>query len=132
VTVRGLLDTSVFIANEMGRPLETALLPLNSFVSAVTMAELQVGVFAARDTDTRARRLRTFEVASTIDALPIDAVAASEWSRLRYRLFEAGRRADINDLWIASVALANGMPVVTQESGFEVLVDLGGPEIILV
>jgi len=132
VTVRGLLDTSVFIANEMGRPLVTALLPQDSYVSVITMAELQLGVFAARDTDTRARRMRTFEVACTIDALPIDAVAASEWARLRFRLFEAGRRANINDLWIASVALAHGMPVVTQDSGFEELADLGGPEIILV
>lgn len=132
MTARGLLDTSVFIANESGRPLETALLPQDSFVSAITMAELQVGVFAARDTDTRARRLRTFEVAGLIESLPIEAVAASEWARLRYRLFEAGRRANINDLWIASVALAHGMPVVTQDSGFEVLADLGGPEIILV
>ena len=108
------------------------LLPEESFVSAITMAELQVGVFAAGDTDTRARRLRTFEVASMIEALPIEAVAASEWARLRYRLFEAGRRANINDLWIASVALAHGIPVVTKDNGFEVLVDLGGPEVILV
>ncbi|MEO6472301.1 MAG: type II toxin-antitoxin system VapC family toxin [Aeromicrobium sp.] len=132
MTGRGLLDTSVFIANELGRRLDSSLVPQNSFICVVTLAELQLGVLAAKDTDTRARRLRTFEVASTIEPLPVDATAAAEWARLRYRLFEEGRRANINDLWIASVALAHEMPVVTQDGDFESLVDLGGPDVILV
>lgn len=132
MTQRGLLDTSVFIARESGRRLDTSLLPDESFVSVVTLAELQLGVLAAKDTDSRARRLRTFEVASTIEPVPVDANAASEWARLRYRLFEEGRRANVNDLWIASVALSHQMPVVTQDGDFELLVDLGGPDVVLV
>jgi hypothetical protein len=50
---RGLLDTSVFIANETGRALNPAGLPDESAISAVTIAELQVGVHAAADTDVR-------------------------------------------------------------------------------
>lgn len=38
----------------------------------------------------------------------------------------------INDLWIAAVALANGLPVVTQDSGFDVLAELGALEVIRV
>ena len=37
-----------------------------------------------------------------------------------------------NDLWIAAVALANGLPVVTQDSGFDVLAELGALEVIRV
>src|SRR6185503_2378584 len=58
---RGLLDTSVLIANESGRPLDLGRLPNEVAVSAVTIAELYVGVLAARDVDARARRLATLE-----------------------------------------------------------------------
>lgn len=129
---KGLLDTSVFIADESGRELNSSLLPTESFVSVVTLAELQVGVLAAKDTDTRARRMRTLEVAGIIEPLQVDAAAAAEWARLRYRLHEAGLRANINDLWIASIALARGLPVITQDGDFEALRDLGGPAVVYV
>lgn len=38
----------------------------------------------------------------------------------------------VNDLWIAAVALANGLPVVTRDSGFDVLAELGALEVIRV
>jgi predicted nucleic acid-binding protein len=129
---RGLLDTSVLIASETGRPLDTAKIPDESFVSVITLAELRAGVLAARDTDTRARRLSTLEAISDVDVLPIDDRAAAQWARLRFRLHETGRRATVNDLWIASVALAHGLPVVTQDADYDVLLDLGGPAVIRV
>lgn len=127
-----MLDTSVFIADESGRKLDTSLLPNESYVSVVTLAELRVGVLAAKDTDTRARRMRTLEVVSTIEPLPIDAAVAAEWARLRFRIHEAGRRVNVNDLWIAAVALAHGLPVVTQDGDFASMVDLGGPRVVKV
>ena len=129
---RGLLDTSVFIATESQRPVAVELLPDESFVSVITIAELEAGVLAARDTDTRARRLRTLQIAGQIEPLLIDPASAHHWARMRFRLFETGRRAKVNDLWIASVALANDMSVVTQDADFDVLAELGGPEIVRV
>ena len=38
----------------------------------------------------------------------------------------------VNDLWIAAVALANGLPVVTRDSGFDVLAELGALAVIRV
>ena len=32
----------------------------------------------------------------------------------------------INDLWIAAVALANGLPIVTQDQDFDALPDFPG------
>ncbi len=129
---RGLLDTSVFIASETGRPLDDTLLPSESWVSVITLAELRAGVLAARDTEIRARRLATLEAATGIAALSVDETAAAHWARLRYRLHEAGRRANVNDLWIASIALAHGMPVITQDADYEVLEGLSGPGVIRV
>ena len=120
----GLLDTSVFIAQEAGRELESERLPEEGFVSVITWGELHAGVHVAADTDTRARRLRTLERVGEVSLLTVGPEAAAHWGRLRARLAEAGRRASVNDLWIAAIALANDLPVVTQASDFDVLAEL--------
>lgn len=115
---RGLLDTSVFIAGESGRRLDAERLPDEVAVSAVTVAELHVGVLAARDVETRARRLATLEAIGDIEVLPVDEAVAATWARLRVHLAEARRRLNVNDLWIAATALAHDLPVVTQDDDF--------------
>ena len=128
----GLLDTSVLIAAETGRALDAAALPDRLAVSVITIAELHAGIYAARDTETRAARLATLESISSLEALPVDEAAAREWARMRYRLAESQRRINVNDLWIAAIAVSRGMPVVTQDRDYEPLTGLGGPAVILV
>jgi predicted nucleic acid-binding protein len=128
----GLLDTSVFIARETGRRLDSDALPEQTAVSVVTIGELHAGVLAAPDTATRARRLSTLGYASAVEALPITAEAARRWAELRVRLAEQGRRAKVNDLWIAAVAKANRMDVVTQDDDFDAIEAAGGPSVIRV
>jgi len=123
---RGLLDTSVFIASESARPLAVERLPHEVAVSAVTIAELHVGVLAARDVDTRARRLATLETTADLELLRVDEHVAAAWARLRVHLSEAGRRLNVNDLWIAATALANDIPVVTQDDDFGPVEGVGG------
>jgi len=127
-----LLDTSVLIARETGRRLDVDALPEQTAVSVVTLGELHAGVLAARDTATRARRLATLQAASAVEALPVTAEAARRWAELRVRLAEQGRRAKVNDLWIAAVAIANGMDVLTQDEDFDVIEHAGGPPVIRV
>ncbi len=129
---RALLDTSVLIAQESGRALDAESVPEQTAVSVVTVAELHVGVLAARDTTTRARRLATLDAVSGVEALPITAEAARHWATLRTRLAEEGRTAKINDLWIAAVAAANGMDVVSQDDDFDAIEIVGGPTVIRV
>jgi predicted nucleic acid-binding protein len=114
----GLLDTSVFIARETGRPLETAALPDESGVSAVTVGELRLGVLQAADDATRSTRLSTLAAAQRLEPLPVDEQVAASWALLRRRLREAGVRMEVNDSWIAATAMAHGMAVVTQDLGF--------------
>jgi hypothetical protein len=127
-----LLDTSVLIASESGRRLETGLLPEQTALSVVTIGELHAGVLAAADTPTRARRLSTLEAASAVEALPVTTEAARRWAELRVRLAEQGRRAKVNDLWIAAVAAANDMDIATQDDDFDVIEQAGGPFVIRV
>jgi len=128
----GLFDTSVWIALERGRALDRASLPSIAYVAAITAGELELAVHTARDPDTRAHRMRTWTRVTALDLLDVDLGASHEWARLRFRLGQAGRSIGINDLWIAAIALANELPVVTQDADFDVLSDLGGPRIIRV
>jgi predicted nucleic acid-binding protein len=129
---QGLLDTSVLIASDSGRPLDIASLPDEAFISVITIAELHAGVLAAQDTRTRAVRLATLEAVAALEPLPVDAAAATQWAMLRVRLAEENRRAKVNDLWIAAIAAANGLAVVTQDDDFEPIEAVGGPPIIRV
>jgi predicted nucleic acid-binding protein len=126
VSDRGVLDTSVFIASESGRPLNEDLLPEEAAVSVVTLAELQAGVLAARDTQTRARRMATLDVLNDIEILPIDVDVARIWAQLRVSLAEAGRRINVNDLWIAATAARHRLPVVSQDDDFQAVDGMAG------
>jgi len=122
----------VLIARESGRPLDTDSVPITTAVSVVTLAELHAGVLAARDTATRARRLATLDAIAVVQALPVTAEAARHWATLRVRLAEEGRTAKVNDLWIAAIAAANGMDVLSQDTDFDAIEDVGGPTVIRV
>lgn len=129
---RGLLDTSVFVAIEQGRDLDYGGLPLEQFVSAITRGELIAGIHAATTADVRSVRMATIESLAGFSTLAADSAAATHWGRLRQAVAAAGRRPNVNDLWIASIALANDLPVVTQDHDFDVLAGLGGPQIVRV
>lgn len=120
----------MLIARESGRPLDTDSVPETTAVSVVTLAELHAGVLAARDTATRARRLATLDAIAVVQALPVTAEAARHWATLRVRLAEEGRTAKVNDLWIAAIAAANGMDVLSQDTDFDAIEDVGGPTVI--
>ncbi|WP_409331876.1 type II toxin-antitoxin system VapC family toxin [Trujillonella humicola] len=126
---RGLLDTSVFIARE-DRALDVTLLPDEVAVSVITYGELRAGVLAADDLSVRSRRLTTLQTVADLNPLPIDASVADAWAELRLRLARSGRRLKVNDTWIAATALAHGVPVVSQDTDFDALADLGGPAVI--
>ena len=132
MTIAGLLDTSVLIASETGRSIDAGSLPDQAYVSVITSAELHVGVLAAQDVPTRARRVATLNAIAHLALLPVDAEAAARWAELRVRLAQAGRKMNVNDLWIAAVAKANALPVVTQDADFDVIQDLGGPDVVRV
>lgn len=117
----GVLDTSVFIANESGRPLDESLMPEEVATTVITVAELTAGVLAAGSAEVRSRRLATLDAVADMVALSADEDAARVWARLRVHLAETGRRMGVNDLWIAAIAVSRGLPVITQDDDFEAL-----------
>jgi len=115
----GLLDTSVFIARESGRPLQE--LPARVAVSVVTIGELQLGVLASSDAAAKARRADTLALARGADPIPISEAVMVAWARLVSDCRDAGiqRAVKLTDALIAATAVEHGLPVVTQDDDYE-------------
>lgn len=126
-----LADTSIFIAQESGRPVGE--LPERVLVSAVTIGELQLGVLAADDPDVRARRADTLALARSADPLPCTDSTFVAWARLVNACRAAGssRFVKLTDSLIAATAIDRGLPVVTQDADFDAMA-AAMPELIVV
>ena len=129
--IGAIIDTSVFVAGEQGRPMRRITLPRVTAISVVTVAELRLAVLNTGEPTQRALCLATLERALRLSPVPIDEVIALQWAFLRSAARGQGQHR-INDLWIAATALALRVPVVTQDEGFLALEKVGGPAVILV
>jgi predicted nucleic acid-binding protein len=119
---RGVLDTSVVIGHDA---IDPGLLPDESAISAVTLAELAAGPHATEDKDERARRQDRLQWATANwDPLPFDAESARMYGRMFAAARAAGQssRTRLADLLIASTAAANELPLYTRNpSDFDAL-----------
>src|SRR3972149_5749 len=112
---RGVLDTSVVVDHDLVDP---ALLPDESAITALTLAELAAGPHATSDEQERARRQDRLQwAAATWDPLPFDTEAARTYGRVFAATKAAGRssRTRLADLLVASTAAANGPPPHTRD-----------------
>ncbi len=110
---RGLLDTNVLIRlSEIGKE----KLPLELFISAITLAELSVGPLVAVTEGERAARQAHLQLAEAdFEPLPFDVEAAREFGRVAASLRSSGRKttARTYDAMIAAIAVANDLPLYT-------------------
>lgn len=113
-----LADTSLFIAAEQDRRLP-AEPPERVAVSVITVGELRLGVLAAQDGPTRARRLDTLSAVAALDPLPVDEGVARAWAALRVALRDAGKRMPINDSWIAATVIAKDLVVASKDGDYD-------------
>ncbi|MBI1759408.1 MAG: type II toxin-antitoxin system VapC family toxin [Actinobacteria bacterium] len=122
---RAIADTSLFIGLEAHRFDDHALAELDLGVSVITLGELRLGVVSAsHDPNATSRRLATYELARQFEPLPIDESVSDTWALLVAKLRAEGRKAPINDTWIAATALAHNLPVATQDNDYDVMPDL--------
>jgi predicted nucleic acid-binding protein len=111
---RGLLDTSVIIDHDV---IDPKLLPDESAISAVTLAELAAGPHATDNSEERARRQDRLQwAAATWDPVPFDEEGARVYGRMFAAARAAGQtsRSRFADLLIASTAAANDLPLYTR------------------
>ena len=116
---RALADTSVFIGLAAARFDVGRFEDFEWGISVVTLGELRLGVLQARDPEVVSRRLSTYQLAQRFEALAVDDAVSDAWALLVSRLRAAGRKAPINDSWIAATAIAHQVPIVTQDSDYD-------------
>jgi predicted nucleic acid-binding protein len=118
---RALPDTSIFIGLENGRIDAARLDGYEWGISVVTLGELRLGVLQATDPESAARRLSSYQLAQRFDTLHINEQVSEAWALLVSRLRATGRKAPINDTWIAATAMAHSIPVVTQDADYDAM-----------
>jgi predicted nucleic acid-binding protein len=118
----GLLDTNIVI---LRRSIDPDELPDEMAISVITLAELSAGPHQVRrdagqsgydEHAERARRLEILQRAENeFDPIPFDAEAARIYGRVAAAVVGAGRkpRSRLADLMIASVAIAEELPLFT-------------------
>lgn len=112
--MRGMLDTSTVIL--LGDITDPRVLPDESVVSAITLAELSVGPHVARNHDERAARQAHLQQAeSDFETIAFDGAAARVFGTVAASLRASGRKpsARAYDALIAASAIASGLPVFT-------------------
>ena len=63
--------------------------------------------------------MATLRLAESLAPIPVDDSVADAWAVLVAGLRASGRKASVNDSWIAATAIAHGMPVATQDDDYE-------------
>jgi predicted nucleic acid-binding protein len=121
---RALADTSIFVGLETQRFEAEQIEDFEWGISTVTLGELRLGVLQARDPVAASRRLATYQLAQRFEALPVDSAVSDSWALLVSKLRAAGRKAPVNDSWIAATAIAHRIPVVTQDNDYDEMPDL--------
>lgn len=121
---RALADTSIFVGLQTQRFEAEQIEDFEWGISTVTLGELRLGVLQARDPVAASRRLSTYQLAQRFEALPVDSAVSDSWALLVSKLRAAGRKAPVNDSWIAATAIAHRIPVVTQDNDYDEMPDL--------
>ena len=110
-----VIDSSVIIAAEKGK-IDFANWGdyQQSYISAITVTELLVGVSRADNEERRMRRSAFVEhVISAIAILPFGAEEARIYSQILHNLFLDRVTIGIHDMLIAASAISCGYPVLT-------------------
>jgi predicted nucleic acid-binding protein len=128
-TDRGLIDTSVAVVLET---IDLALLPAELAISALTLAELTAGPYAAGSSAERSRRQEHLQrVEADLESLAFDSASARAYGRIYAATLEIGRKARgarAIDLMIAATARSHELPLCTLNAadflGLEDLVEV--------
>jgi len=114
-----LLDTNACIGylrakNAKLRSRVDSSAPGDIALCTIVLAELLYGAAKSRDPVAEGAAVDAF--AAPYACLPFDPAAAAEYARIRADLEARGLMIGANDLLIASIALANGLTVVTHNT----------------
>ena len=118
--MRYLLDTNICIAYLNGRSLNVKRnflqnSPSEIFLCSIVKAELIYGAMKSKKVEQNIEKLEQFF--KQFSSLPFDDDSSKIYGKIRANLEKSGNIIGLNDLLIASVALANDMTLVTNNIG---------------
>ena len=114
-----MLDTNIIAYAKNNRP-ESVMKKIMQYqpedmcISAITMAELEFGVY--NSLRPKQNQLALFTFLSRIEVKPFEADAAREYGMIRAKLSKAGKLIGANDLLIAAHAKTLGLTLVTNNT----------------
>lgn len=117
--MRYMLDTNIIAYAKNNRP-EAVMERFGKYdpdelcISAITLAELEYGVFNSSNPDRNQLALTLF--LAGIEIVPFDDDAAIEYGRIRAELKGKGTPIGANDLLIAAHAKSRGLILVTNNT----------------
>lgn len=130
-----LIDTCIWIDVERGAiaPADVSHFTGNEpvFLSPVTMAELTFGVEIAKDQTIRLKRAAALDRLRKKPILIIDETTGEIFGKLASQLKLVGKDHNyrVQDLWLASQAVQNGLKLLTQnEKDF---IDIPGLDLVI-
>jgi tRNA(fMet)-specific endonuclease VapC len=119
-----LLDTHIVMAYfNSDASVRRHLKGVVSFVSAITAGELFHGITNSQSSQRNLTAMREFLEFQPL--LLVDLETADQYGRLATELKRRGLPIRDNDVWIAAHALQHNLTVVTRDSDFDRLVELG-------
>lgn len=91
------------------------------FVPAIALAEIRSRFLHGTRPAKNEARLQWFLSQSGVSVLPVDASVSQSHAQVHHALRRRGQPIPTNDLWIAAVALANGLVLYTRDEHFKVV-----------
>ena len=119
MTMRYMLDTNTIIYAKNAKP-EIVLKKFQQYnpgdlcISAITMAELEYGVYNSSKPEQN--RLALLMFLSNIEIIPFDTKAAEIYGQIRHDLKTKGELIGSNDLLIAAHAKSLGYTLITNNT----------------
>ena len=119
-----LLDTNIVIALFAEDPSVQKRIAKAAevFIPAIVIGELFFGAFKSGRPKANSTRIENFAASNAV--LACDIGTSREYGRIKHLLHKKGHPIPENDIWIAALALENGLTLVSRDEHFKEIDEL--------
>lgn len=119
-----LLDTNIII--DLFRGNETTVNHIKRistvYVPTIILGELYYGAYKSNQTNLRILEIQKFE--ENVIILNCSGKTAKVYGEIKNQLYTQGTPIPENDIWIASIAKENNLPLITKDKHFEQVIGI--------
>ncbi|MEW6327120.1 MAG: type II toxin-antitoxin system VapC family toxin [Thermodesulfobacteriota bacterium] len=114
-----LLDTNIVIALFAEDPsvVKHMVKASEIFIPVTVIGELFFGAFKSGRPKANAARIEEFAAINAV--LACDIAVSREYGQIKERLHKKGHPIPENDIWIAAIAMAHGLTLVSRDEHFK-------------